>query len=267
DAAAKQSSYELIATASPDTLPDVLNDPTLKDYQTDLTKLRRDLSELTSLYTSQNPKVTKVQGQIQVLEAALERKRANIVSRIRNEYTAAQRREKLLSGDYDRQVGTMTRQSDKVAQYQILKREVDTNRQLYDSMLQRVSEAGFASAMRESDIRVIEKARTPVIPYKPDFLLNTAFGLFSGLCLGIAFVVMHAGADRRIQEPGDTAFHLNVPELGVIPASGSVRRWLPKGADSQVELTTLEQRPSVIAESFRQTLASILCSEQDGARP
>src|SRR5205823_12240679 len=109
------------------------------------------------------------------------------------------------------------------------------------------------SAMRESDIRVIEKARTPVIPFKPDFLLNTAFGLFTGLCLGIAFVVMHAGSDRRIQEPGDTSFHLNVPELGVIPASGAMRRRLPlSGDEDRPELSTLEQRPSPIAESFRQ---------------
>jgi succinoglycan biosynthesis transport protein ExoP len=264
DAVSKQSSYEMVATGPADSLPDVINDATLKDYQVELTRLRREQAELSSTYTEQNPKVTKVRAQIATLESALEKKRANIVERIRNDYTAAQRRERLLSSDYDRQVGTVQRQSDKVAQYQILKREVDTNRQLYDSMMQRVSEAGFASAMRESDIRVIEKARTPIIPYKPNFPLNTAFGLFSGLCLGIAFVVIHAGSDRRIQEPGDTSFHLNVPELGVIPASSSVRRRLSgAGVEEPLELTTLEQKPTMMAESFRQTLASILCSEQE----
>jgi len=274
EAVNKQSAYEMVATSSPDALPDVLNDATLKDYQVELTKFRRDLAEFSSLYTPQNPKVTKVQAHITELEAALNKKRANIVERIKNEYTAAQRREKLLSADYGSQLGLISKQSDKVAQYSILKREVDTNRNLYDSMLQRVSEAGFASAMRESDIRVIEQARIPTLPYKPDFVLNSAFGLISGLFFGIALVILRAGSDRRIQQPGDTTLHLNVPELGVIPASGSMRKLFSKAGnglapngDTRLELTTWQQWPSVLAESFRLTLASILCSEQNGARP
>jgi capsular exopolysaccharide synthesis family protein len=276
EAIAKQSAYELVASSSADSLPDVLNDATLKDYSVELTNLERDLAEQSTIYAPQSQKLQSLRARIDKVRAAYEKKRADIVARVRNEYTASQRREKLLQNDYWGQVGLMNKQSDKVAQYMLLKREVDTNRNLYDSMLQRVSEAGFASAMRESDVRVIEQARTPRIPYKPNYLLNTIFGLVSGLCFGIGFVVLRANSDRRIQEPGETTFHLNVPELGVIPSSGSVRRLLARfpasiggggGDDERLELTAMQQRPSALAESFRVTLASILCSEQNGARP
>jgi len=109
--------------------------------------------------------------------------------------------------------------------------------------------------------------------------LNTAFGLFSGLALGIAFVIQRARSDRGIQDPGDSAFHLNVPELGVIPAIApdmfpvrgllrrSARQSLSMTAPDRLELTTWQRRNSEMAESFRLTLTSILFSERNGARP
>jgi succinoglycan biosynthesis transport protein ExoP len=282
DAVAKQSRFELASSAPPESLPEILDDATLKEYQVELTTLRRQLAELQSQYTSEHPKVEKVQAQISTLEAALEKKRANIVSRIKNEFVDAQRRENLLTRNYNAQTGVMAKQADKVAQYSMLKREVDTTRALYDSMLQKVTEAGLASAMRASDIHVVEQATPPNFPFKPNMYLNTAFGLVSGLCIGMGFVIQRARSDRGIQEPGDTTLHLNVPELGVIPASSKDNIRVPRllrgksGAQTadvngtgpeRLELTTWQQQLSVIAESFRLTLTSILFSGQNGSRP
>jgi len=274
DAVVKQAKYELAATAPAESLPEVLDDPTLKDYQVELTNLRRQLAELTSQYTPQHPKVVKVQAQMVALESALEKKRANIVSRIRNDYMSSRRQERLLSSNYSSQLGLMTKQASKVSQYADLKREVDSTRQLYDSMYQRVTEAGLASALRASDIRIIEQAKPPRMPYKPNFILNSMLGLLFGTLLGTVIVIHRARADRGIQEPGDTTLHLNVPELGVIPAttlSGQAMKKLigsVTGADAErLELATFQQRYSLMAESFRLTLTSILLSGQNGGRP
>ena len=106
--------------------------------------------------------------------------------------------ESLLSSKYTSQRGLIAKQASKVLHYADLKREVDTTRQLYDSMFQKVTEAGLASAMRASDIHVIEKAIPPRTPYKPNLLLNTAFGfLIRNLCRHRAH--HHAGPVR----PGD----------------------------------------------------------------
>ena len=280
DAAAKQARYELATTAPAESLPEVLDDGALKDYQKELTTLRRQLAELLSTYTPENPKVEKVRVQIAAVESALESKRANILSRIRNEFESSRRMESLLSSKYTSQRGLIAKQASKVLHYADLKREVDTTRQLYDSMFQKVTEAGLASAMRASDIHVIEKAIPPRTPYKPNLLLNTAFGFLSGIFVAIALIITRARSDRGIKEPGDTAF-LNLPELGVIPSSDAGSFRMPRllrrsGAGSldlngtgpeRLELTTWQQELSPIAESFRLTLTSILFSGQNGARP
>lgn len=275
DRVARQSKFELVTKASPDSLPEVLDDATLKEYQVKLTDLRRQLAEVSSTLTAANPTVKKVQAQVATLESALEKARSNILGRLRNEFESAQRRENLLAADYAVHVRLLSEQSDKVTHYNILKREVDTNRQLYDSMLQHVKEAGIASALSASNVRVIDSAIPPTHPYKPNLILNSGLGLLVGAFLGIVFVVMRERADRSIQAPGETSLYLNVPELGVIPSAGAARKGLPyypekskdtKGAGS-VELVTSQRNPSLVADSFRSTLSSILFLGENGNRP
>ncbi|MGA9057595.1 MAG: polysaccharide biosynthesis tyrosine autokinase [Terriglobia bacterium] len=283
DRAARQSKYELASTAPPESLPEVLDDKTLGEYQVKLTDLHRQLAELSSSLTPAHPAVKKVQAQVTTLESALEKERTNVIQRIRNEYESAHRRENLIAANYAAQARLISEQAAKVAHYNILKREVDTNRQLYDSLLRNVQEAGVTSALRASNIRVVDSAQPPTRPYRPILALNAALGLLAGAFFGFIFVVMRERADQSIQAPGETALYLEVPELGVIPSAdaegspcfayyhdGKVLEG--KGAEDgkrprQVELVTSQQPPSVLADSFRAALASILYSGQNGDRP
>jgi capsular exopolysaccharide synthesis family protein len=282
DRVTSQSRYELVFTASPESLPEVLDDPTFKDYQIKLTDLRRQLAEISSSLTPAHPAVKKVQAQVTTLELALEKERSNITERIRNEFESAQRREQMLAANYAAQAHLMSEQAAKVTHYNILKREVDTNRQLYDSMLQNVQQAGMTSALGASNIRVVDSAVPPSRPYKPSVALNSALGLLAGAFFGIAFVVVQERADRSIQGPGDTALYLDVPELGAIPSAKAEQSRLfayyqngkalgnkksENGKPSPVELVTSYKKPSLIADSFRATLTSILYSGENGDRP
>jgi capsular exopolysaccharide synthesis family protein len=279
----RQSRYEMATTSPPESLPDVLDDAALRGYQSKLTDLRRQMAELGSALTVAHPRVKRVQAQVVTLEAALERERGNILKRIHNEYQTALRREKLLARDYSAQSRFVTSQAGKVTHYNILKREADTTRELYQTMLHKVKEAGVASALRASNIRVVDPAKPPRFPYKPRIILNSTLGLMMGLFFGVVFVVMRERADRSIQAPGDAAYCLNVPELGVIPSADARRSkslayyyhrktqngQAPDGENSKqsVELVTWERKPSMLAESFRATLASILFTTENGDRP
>ena len=106
--------------------------------QDKLTEFQRRRAELITIYTDKHSKVKQVEAQIQPIEAALQKERAQIVGRLHNDYEAALRREKLLAGDYANQSRLVTDQAEKSIQYNILKREVDSNRRLYEAMLQRV---------------------------------------------------------------------------------------------------------------------------------
>jgi capsular exopolysaccharide synthesis family protein len=283
DRVAKQSRYELASTAPPESLPEVLDDKTLGEYQVKLTDLHRQLAELSSSLTPAHPAVNKVQAQVTTLESALEKERTNVIRRIRNEYESAYRRENLLAANYASQARLVSEEAAKVAHYNILKSDVDTNRQLYDSMLRNVQEAGMTSALRASNIRVVDSAQPPTRPYRPNLALNSALGLLAGALFGFVFVVIRERADRSIQGPGEAALYLEVPELGVIPSADAEQsrcfayyhnakviedKQAENGKRSrQVELVTWQREPSVLADSFRATATSILYAGENGTRP
>jgi capsular exopolysaccharide synthesis family protein len=290
DRIAKQSRYEMAQNSPPETLPDVLNDNSLRDYQAKLTDLRRQKADLSATYRTEYSKVQKIDAQIFTLETALIRERRAIIERIQNDYQAAQRREKLLAADYAVQAKLVTSESEKSIQYNILQREVESTRQLYESMLQRVKESSIASAMHASNIRIVDVARVPERPYEPNLPRNSAMGLMGGLLFGVVVVLLRERGDRTLQTPGDMQFYLNLPALGMVPKARGYSRQKSKqdglrlssgdaGAPDKgvvrhgtklrprVELATLQRKLSMEAEAFRVVLTSIMFSGDNGSRP
>src|SRR5208282_3455047 len=98
---------------------------------------------------------------------------------------AADARVKLLKEAVAAQSKEFNDIGEKSIQYNILKREVDTNRSIYEGLLQRLKEAGVSAGMKANNIRVVDQAEVPVRPAKPRVLLNIALGLFFGLGLGV----------------------------------------------------------------------------------
>lgn len=278
---AAQSKYEMTSSASADTLPQVLDDPSLRTYQTGLTDLRRQLAELSASLTPANPRVQKVQAQITELEGSLEKERGNVISRTRNDFQTAERREGLISTEYEKQLAVVGDQAGKAIHYNILKREVDTNRQIYEGMLQKVKEAGIASAIRASGYRLVDPAQPPATPYKPNPSRAATLGAMGGLVIGIVLVMVRERADRSLQQPGDAATYLNLPELGVIPSEKSAksRRLYGYGgpaishgqdghaANGDLTLAPWKPKSALLAESFQAVLTSILFSNGNGHTP
>ena len=105
--------------------------------------------------------------EIAPIESALLMARNAILERIHNDYTTALGRERLLKADYAAQSVIVTDQAEKSIQYNILRREVDSNRQLYESMFDQVRHASVAAAIRASNIRIVDPAKMPRRPYSP----------------------------------------------------------------------------------------------------
>src|SRR5712692_5587014 len=218
DRVAKQAKFEEAKNKPAESLPEMLDDPTLRDYRVKLTDLQRQLVELTTTLTPAHYKVQRVQAQVAQLQSAVQQERGLILRRIGNEYAAARRREEFLAQAYAEQEKIVADQSSKAIHYDTLKREVDSSRQLYQAMLQRVKQAELAAAMRASNVLVVDPAKPPLVPYEPNLLMNSALGLFSGVFLGVGFVLLRERFDRsRIRAPGDAEVYLHLPELGAIP--------------------------------------------------
>ncbi|HXC48673.1 MAG TPA: polysaccharide biosynthesis tyrosine autokinase [Candidatus Sulfotelmatobacter sp.] len=281
DRIANQAKLEGAKSKPADTLPEVLDDTTMREYRQRLTDLQRQYAELSATLTPEHYKVQRVQAQIDELKVAMQRERGNVVHRIGNEYAAALRRETLLSKARDVQAKVVADQSEKAIHYDTLKRDVDSNRHLYEVMLQRVKEASLASAMRDSNVMVVDRARPPLLPYRPSLPMNSAIGLCSGVLFGFGFVLLRERVNRRISAPGDAQVYLDLPELGVIPLDDSaIPRQISNGLHPRrpapalrawksdcPELATWKRKPSIMAECARTTLTSILLPIENGDGP
>lgn len=280
DRISNQAKSEAAKSKAPDSLPEILEDPTMRDYRQRLTDLQRQYAELSATLTPEHYKVQRMQAQIDELKSAMQKERSNVLRRVGNEYSASLRREMLLSKAQADQQKVVADQSEKAIHYDTLKRDVDSNRRLYETMLQRVKETSLAAAMRDSNVLVVDRARPPLLPYRPNLPMNSAIGLFGGAFLGLGFVLLRERIDRRISAPGDAQIYLDLPELGVIPLDEAAARQISNGlyprrsapaiplsrADYP-ELATWKRKPSLVAECARTTLTSILLPSENGDGP
>jgi capsular exopolysaccharide synthesis family protein len=273
DRTQKQADYETIKNMPVESLSPTLNNPTLQNYLVKMGDLKSQLANLSATYTPEHYKVLQVQAQIADLQKSIDAERAGILRHTQEDYQSAKRREDMLTTAYTEQARTVSDMAGKTIQYQNLQHDVDTNRELYDALLLRIKQAGLAAAMRSSNVVVVDQAKPPVLPFRPNFPMNTALGLVTGLFVGVGFVLMRDRFNRNIESPGLSPAYLRLPELGVIPAARLASRriaWLPastrvplqiKGADAA------SREHANLAEAYRATLTSILLPTLHGQGP
>ncbi len=269
DLISKQAQFDLAAKSPGEITTD---NPGIRDYEVKLTDLRRQLADLESILQPESYKVVRLKAQIAQLESAIRRESRRVHQTVQNDYLAAQRRASGLAAIYSRQSAAVSQMTAKMTHYNTLKHEVDTNRQFYEAMLQKVNEAGLASAVRQSNIRLVAPAEPALHPYKPNLPLNLSIGLFAGLVLAVGSVMLTEQTNSRLRGPGEASFYLNLPELGIIPSAESFEPALQKliGAENgkhPVERITWDKRFSKMSEAFRATVASLLSAEQNGDHP
>jgi capsular exopolysaccharide synthesis family protein len=196
------------------------------------------------------------------------------LTRSANDFTAAKRREDLLTQAYGEQAKVVSDQEQKAIQYNTLRHEVETNHQIYSALLQRIQQAGLASAMRAGNILVVDTADPPLLPYRPNLFLNAAIGLCCGAFLAFGLVMLNESFDASFRDPGLSPLHLNLPELGIIPrfGGGDGRQIvISTGKGTALTLSRLAgarvQNDPLVSDSFRATLTSILLPDLDRKMP
>jgi len=284
----RQAIYESSLSSPTESLPEVLDSGPMGSYQVKLAELKQQLAELSTTLTPEHYRVQRVQAQINELEAARERERTNIIKRIRIEYEAAQKRENQLLKNFDDQSKVITDDQEKLIQYNILKREVESNKALYQTTLLRGKEASIASAMRTNNAHIVDRARISRLPGAPNVPLNLALGSLGGLFCGAVFIIVRSRTDVRVHAPDALGAMLSIQQLGVIPSAkvdpevralarrsrskidkGGVAKMLFKSETTNpsesLELVTWTRNRSILAEAFRATMTSILFAHENGS--
>jgi polysaccharide biosynthesis transport protein len=279
-----QSQLELTRSTSADTLPKVLDDGSLRAAKDRLADLRRQLIVLRTMFTPNHYKVKAIESQIEELQAEMKGDRTTIVQRTQNEYRAAARRQALISEQYDKQLALVSRQASQEVRYNMLKREADANQIMYQSILQKVKEAGVLAALRASTIRIVDRAKPSSNPYAPNMVVNLGIGALAGCTFAVLFILLRERSDQSIRAPGESVKFIDVPELATIPSgrhdvqvqllSSAVNRGrkgdtrkssarskplsLPPAAGGSRSTDLWGQGESLVAESFRSAVTSIL---------
>ena len=282
DRIAKQARYQTALNSKPESVPEIAADDTYQTLRSKLEDLRNQRTILSETLTPKHYKIQRLDAQEQELLASEKDEITAVMNRLRNEYEDAARHEKLLASAYASQGGQVNAQAGNAAQYIALKRDVDNLRQMYDTTLQRINQSGAPGSLPIAPIRLVEPCSPPSAPYKPRPATTIGFGIVAGLALSVGFAFLRERADRSVKAPGTARILLNIPELGVIPAAGKLPRnanrglfvgvkrqqplsisgqifsGTPVAEDRSVVHAAWEQGVSMLAESFRTTLASLM---------
>jgi capsular exopolysaccharide synthesis family protein len=199
------------------TTTETIQNPTITALQGERTRLSGEYQEKLGIYKPDFPQMKDMQARIAVLDRQIARERAGVSSALRSEYEAALSRENALRNRVNQLKGSVLDLRDRSIQYNILQREVDTNRSLYDALLQRYKQIGVAGGIGESQASIVDHAIAPTAPFSPRLAANLIMGLLIGTLLGIAVILAIEYIDDTIKVPEDVETKLKVSVLGVIP--------------------------------------------------
>ncbi|HLJ41177.1 MAG TPA: polysaccharide biosynthesis tyrosine autokinase [Candidatus Acidoferrales bacterium] len=220
----KESLYKLAEGGDYGALPGVFDNKLTQDLTDRLADLERQQAELAPEFKAGYPKMEEVQSQIERTKQLLTQERGEATRHIGDEFFAAVRREVLVNQAFNEQRAQANVVAAKSVQYSILRREVDTNKQLYDGLLQRLKEAGVSAGLKASNIRVVDPAMPPTSPVKPRVALNLVLGLVLGVAGGVTLAFVQERMDNTLKSPDDIENFLRMPALGAIPSRRDIAR-------------------------------------------
>jgi exopolysaccharide transport family protein len=214
----KEALYHIVQTGDYASLPGISENKLIQDLTERLAELKREYARLSTTFSADYPRVMEIQSQIDEITAAIQEQRKSAADTITNEYLAAVQRENLVRQGLRQEQERMNDVASRAVQYNILKREVDTNRQLYEGLLQRLKEAGVSASLKASNIRIVDSAEPPTKPVKPRISLNLGVAAIFGLGLGIGVAFFQERLDDTLKGTGDVERLLGLAAVGLIPA-------------------------------------------------
>ena len=274
----KESVYRLVQSGDPDTAAAAAVSAgtgtstsglmeRMREQQADL---KIQVAQLSTQFGNSYPKVVQLNTQLKEVEAQLQIEMTKVVSRVRSGYLAALQHESMLRQAMDNQKQQANKLNESAIEYTLLKRDVESYRTLYESLMEKLKEAGVTAGLRSNNIRSVDKARVPTYPSEPNVPRNLTFALALGLTTGIGLAFLLEGIDNTVRTPEQAQVISGLPSLGMIPlgSKGSIeaaaRRLTVATSRESVELVTQARPQSQMAESYRALRTSLLLTSLGG---
>jgi succinoglycan biosynthesis transport protein ExoP len=273
--AEREALYRMAVSGNVDSLPAARDNAVIQDLVKRKSQLDEDYAEAVNQYGPNFPKVQRLAAQQKELDEDLAKQRNLMVETIKTEYDTARSHVAILQEALDRQKAEANDLAEKLVNYHILQHDADSNKQLYDGLLQKLKEAGISAGLRSSNIRVVDPALAPTSPSRPQKARNISLAFLVGLVGGVGLAIFREYLDNTVKSPDDIESLTGLPSLAVVPSlpglnghhgklSRLAREAAPQAAlGPRVELLSYVQPKSQISEAFRALRTSLLLSQAE----
>jgi polysaccharide biosynthesis transport protein len=267
----KWAVYMASTSGDVELMPGVSDNPIVKQLKEQQAQVANNYAQASTQLGAAHPRLQALRNQLEQIKASLQTEVNKIAERNRNAYLIAQRREDMLAQALDQQKQLANELNEKATVYEILKHDVLSSQQLYDTLSQKLKAAGMSAGLKSANVRVVDYAHRPYGPSVPNIPLNIALGFISGVLCGGTLAFLQDRLDTSVRTPRDAEIVSALPLVGVVPRVTGLRR--SRGA-SELQLsdeTVAVTEPAIIAqprapvemiETYRALRMSLLAGPQ-----
>ncbi|MBT9463784.1 polysaccharide biosynthesis tyrosine autokinase [Hydrogenophaga sp.] len=245
---------------NPESAPQAVVNEAIRAYKEQRARLEAEYAKNQSVFKPDYPAMVAARAQIAELDARIKTEVNNILSSIQGQYMAAKKAEDLLRSKVSSSRSEVLNVQDRSVDMNLLSRELDTNRQVYDSLLQRLKEVSVTAGITTNNVSIVDEASVPLFPANPDLKINVGLGMMLGLFLGMLAALLREQLDDSVKNVNDIEAQFHLPLLGLVPFTKP-----DKGYNEPVALLAHRQPRSTFAESYRSTRTALQFSTADGA--
>jgi len=251
----------------PFSVPDVNTSARVEKLRDRISALKERRDALLVIYTAEWPEVKKIDAQLEGLQAELDKAPSEIVTSLQRRYEAAVSKENLLRRSYEQQKSTTTQQTRDQIDLLAMTQELETNKQILNTLLQRQREFQVTNGDRSNEVSVANYSRLPKVPIGPQRFRNIFVAFLLSLVAGIGLAFLLDFLDDTVKTVDDVDRYLHIPALALIPAGRERGRLIgipgtpqPTGPSDTTALAMISDARSPIAEAYRHLRTSLLLS-------
>ena len=248
---AKESLYRQIGSLDPEraeSFPLVVSNEAVQALKAELSGLQKDEARLSETLGERHPDMVRVRNQIKLVQDKIRTEIRNVARTAQSDYETALAKEARLAAGLEAVKQEAQETSRKTIEFSVLKRDVDTNKQLYQELLTRTKQTGLETELKTTNIRVVERAEMPRAPILPNRMRSYQIAVLFGLALGVGLALGFEHLDNTFKTPDDIKDHLHVPFLGMVPEVDAKGQGLARPTVRQI---VAGNQSSSVADAYR----------------
>jgi capsular exopolysaccharide synthesis family protein len=251
----RETAYRQIVEAGDrDSLTAIFQNSFIQNLKTRAAELERERVKLLERYGERHPQVQNVTSQIADARRQIDAEVDKAVAAIKNDYEAAVSEEQTLARELETQKSAALDLNRKGIDYSVLQREAESNRQVYESLLQREKELRVVANSRANNVRLLDRAEVPGGPFTPNVSRAWMMALLFGIAFGVATAFTIDYVDDTVKTPEDVTWRLKLNFLGLVPKVRGERHPLLSGPV-----------PHDFGEAFRALRTALVASSHDAS--